>query len=900
MPSRPDRRTSVLSCVLAVCVLSLLAFGCETSPGASGDASDWRPLAPGGEVEGPGGARLVAPEGALDDTVDVELTAAELPELALEDGLSPVGPPVALVARARAGTVNGEPFVLELPVPDGLDPDTAGVSVHLSGGESGFHDDAGRPLDDPLWDTVELELDESGRFARLELSVLSAMPAVVQIVDGADFVASEPLAPQDHGMGFVIVCRRRHQDVCDAYANDARAALNAAHTRFSDMGFPEPFLRTYRDGAYKVHLKPYKLADGNGTCKVDTSLRGRTGRYNFPLRKLTVCVGGGPFPGVTADDGWTAGRTRTTFHELFHAVQYSYGAIRVHPMQMWSMEGTANLSESSTATTLTRDTSDPRPVDVPLDLNFILNPGASDSNQYRTQDFWAYLGDVIAAGEGLAYLIDVFRSGPTPPEVSSAIAGFGHVALHDLSDAYWAWARNQTFEKTVLSDTRGTAPDHPAEPACQLLPDVATPHTIVLDDGTSSASHAATLPPLTSAIVEIVVVADGPLDEELVYTTALNGSGLRAALYDPNDCLNPDIGADGLFQVPAGTTGTRYLLVSNTEFRQGRRRDFTFELSFGQVEPGVAIVSPSDGATATEGDTFTLRAEGVDGILPDDALLHWTYERWDGVPFTIATERADTPVQTPVLCDRTVPIQVEVWDGPAAMVGATDTIDVIIEDADPREPPCDWSVEITWPPDGSTIPVGETVHLQSVFDDDHPETDERLEDIGWWYAATGGDFIAPIIILDLGPYDADRFMTFDDPGTYRIGVTYGDASDTVDVVVDEGSPPSVTMTAPPATATYEYDDDGYLCTGIYCLDVPVSATATDDEDGTLSGAQVVWSVEDPIGSGVWTEVATGTTGEITLRFDAPNKTVSLRVRGTDSAGMTDEDFATLTLIGPAN
>jgi hypothetical protein len=234
------------------------------------------------------------------------------------------------------------------------------------------------------------------------------------------------------------------------------------------------------------------------------------------------------------------------------------------------------------------------------------------------------------------------------------------------------------------------------------------------------------------------------------------------------------------------------------------------------------------------------------------------------------------------------------------MVGATDAIEVTIEDADPREPPCDWSIEITWPPDGSTVPVGEPVELRSVFDDDHHETDERLDDIAWWSAQTGGDFLFWLMIVDAGPADADRVTTFDDPGTYQLQVVYGDATDTVDIVVDEGTAPTVTMDDPPETASYHYTGDGYLCSGNYCVDIDLAATATDAEDGTLLGGDVVWSLDDPKGSGTWTEVATGTSGTITLRFDAPNKQVHLRVRGTDSAGMTGEDFATLTLIGPAN
>lgn len=893
------RRTAFLYAVFVA--TALLAVACSGPSGGGEAPVDWVALEPGGAVEGPAGIRLVAPDGVLDETVDVELTSAPRPSLALDDGETAVGSAVRIRARTPTGTASREPMRLELPLPGGLDDASAGLAIYTSGAETANHIGSGPSNTTAYWDTVEVETDAAGQVALLGLSFLSDEPIFVQFVNGGGYPVEEGLETQSHGDGFRVVCKNKDQDICDRFGGQALTAFADAHARFSGMGFGEPLVRTAWNGEYKVYLKPYKIKDNNKTCSVDADLSGRfTARYNFPLRKITICVGGVDAADLdSGDPTWTAGRTRVAAHELFHAVQYGYLFVRFAPLQMWSLEGTSELSMTSTDTFIERSGLNPRPVDVPLDDNFIVDPGNANSNQYRTQDFFAYLGEVLAPGEGLAFLTEFLARGPTPPAVNATIESYGHPTLGNLSEAYWAWVRNQTFEKTVLSRSFGD-PDHPAGPACDLLPNVAAPHTIVLTDGTSEASYAGTLKPLTSAVIEIRITASGPLDEEFVYVTSLDGSGLEASMYDPADCANPDPGANGLFQVPAGTSATRYVLVANTEFRQGRSRDFAFSLTRGQVEPGVAIVSPADGATATEGETFTLRAEGVDGILPDDALLQWTYERWDGVPFTIATERADTPVQTPVLCDRTVPIQVEVLDGPAAMVGATDAIDVIIEDADPREPPCDWSIAITWPPDGSTLPAGETVLLRSVFDDDHPETDERLDDIGWWYAATGGAFIAPIIILDLGPYDADRFMTFDEAGTYRIGVTYGDASDTVDVVVDVGSPPSVTMNSPPETASYQYDQDGDLCAQGYCVDVSIDATATDDEDGALSGTAVVWSLEDPKGSGDWSEVATGTTGVITLPFDSPNKSVHLRVRATDSAGMTGEDFATLTLIGPPN
>lgn len=877
-------RVSILRALL-VATLGLLALTLGCSPAGGAAEETWSSLAPGSEVQGPAGVRLSSPDGVTDSPVDVKLEFVEQPELEIDEDVDPVGEPVSVLARDRTAALSSRGFVLSVPIPAGTQLDGAGVAVHLAGGEVANHDDTGRRLDEPFWELIEFDLDESGTAASVELAVLSDNEIIVQIVNGADFVEVDLPSAQGHGDGFVTVCRRKHQDICLEHGADARAAFAAAHARFSAMGFFEPFLRTNWRGAYKVNLRPYRLESGSGTCKVDSELSGRTGRYILPLKKVVVCVGGGPFAGVDEDTGWTAGRTRTAAHELFHAVQYAHLSFRRRPMQMWSVEGTANLSEASTATQLVRDWSDPRPVDVPLDLNFILNPGAADSNQYRTQDFFAFLGDVIAPGQGLSYLFDVFLEGPTPPEVSEAIEGFGHPALTDLSDAYWAWARNQTFEKTVLSATRGTDA-HPAGDACELLATVASPHPIFMLDGVTPASYSETLPPLTSKVLEIVVEAAGDLDVEMVYHVQAEGPEVRSALYDPKDCLQPDTPALGLFQVPAGTTETRYLLVSNTEFRQGRTRDFTFEISYGQVEPAVRIVEPEDGATIGEDQTFTLRAEGVDGTLPADALLHWTYTRNGGVPFTIATRPAGMPVDVPTLCDGEYVFSVLVLDGPEAFVGASDEVAATVEDIVPRPAACAWTVEIVQPTSGAKIPTGEAAAFRATFEDDHPDTDDPLDTITWYRKDHFGGLIWNQ--FGIGPQTTGTFAA----GYWDVRAVYGDAVDTILVHADAGAAPNVTITAPQEGDTYRWDEH---LPGPR-VEIPLEVTALDPEDGPLAGDAVQWQVRQPNIS-AWTDHATGTSASYTSNFYS--EWVEFRVIATDSDGFeTISDDVRVVFVQP--
>jgi hypothetical protein len=832
---------------------------------------------------------------AIETPIDVRLARGDVPadELA-DEGLDALGTAVALTAKERASASSEGGFRLDLPLPSGTDPSTVAVAIYLDGSETAEHVDLAEPGEGPLLEVVEGNVALEQGVVSVELALLGEAPSVVQLVGGVEFVEVAPVTTQAHGDGFVYVCRKKDlDDVCNTYSGDVHPDIVEAHDRFADMGFAQPRLRTNSDGRYKIYLKPFKLSDKRKTCHVDEDGRGRfTARYNFPLKKITLCVGGGEID----DDGWNDTRGDNAAHEMFHAVQYGYGRVRARPMQMWSVESTANLAESSTDSQLIRTNSTPRPVDVPLDLNFIYKPKQSDSNQYRAQDFFAFLGESIAPGQGLAYLTDVFEEGVTPPRVSNAIGSFGDVAIQDLSDAYWAWARNQTFEKTVRTITHGGAADHPRGNACELLDDVADPHRIFMTDGSTPATYAATLPPLTSAVIEVNVTAGATFAEEIVYQVVRNGSGLRAAFYDPADCLNPKIDPiGGLFTVPPGATGTRYLLVSNTEYRQGRTRDFEFEASYGQIEPGVRIVEPAAGTTIDETERVTLRAEGVQGVLPDDARLLWGYVRGDGSEFTIGNALVGETIETPLLCDGTYPITVEVLQGPGAFLDATDTVELTVVDSEPPRPACEPTVTIVTPDDGASFPSGESIAFEAAIQDADDSTDDPVYPIVWREDGPGS------------PKLAENTLAFDTsglaPGEYDIWVSYGSAEDTITIEVldTDRASPRVVIAQPADGASLIYDDFSY---GSNYADVPASGLGLDpNPDGfpqALPESAHEWSFrrKDPI-DGPWNQGPTGT--EVTLRlfFDGPSDIWEIRLEVRDSFGLVGEDRHTITMTNPA-
>jgi len=129
--------------------------------------------------------------------------------------------------------------------------------------------------------------------------------------------------------------------------------------------------------------------------------------------------------------------------------------------------------------------------------------------------------------------------------------------------------------------------------------------------------------------------------------------------------------------------------------------------------------------------------------------------------------------------------------------------------------------------------------------------------------------------------------TFSAPGTTNVIVRATDSlglydEDNVSVTAEDcpDSPPTVAITVPAAdtgTSDTAYAYDGYdNGVGMWYTDVPVTGSATDPEDGTLTGASLVWTTDRTdlqaggLGTGVsrtarlYSNVCTGVWHEVTL------------------------------------
>ena len=329
--------------------------------------------------------------------------------------------------------------------------------------------------------------------------------------------------------------------------------------------------------------------------------------------------------------------------------------------------------------------------------------------------------------------------------------------------------------------------------------------------------------------------------------------------------------------------------MSNTEYRQGRTRDFEFEAFYGQIQPGVRIVEPAAGTTIDETERVTLRAEGVQGVLPDDARLLWGYVRGDGSEFTIGNALVDQTIETPLLCDGTYPITVEVLQGPDAFLGAKDTVDLTVVDSEPPRPACEPTVTIVTPDDGASFPSGESIDFEAVFDDADDRTDDPVHPIVWREDGPG----SPVLAQNTPSFSTDAL----EPGTYDVWVSYGSAEDTITIEVldTDNASPNPVIGQPQDDASLVYSDYTFDTSGVI---IPAGGIAYDPDEGFLDAAAHAWSYRLK-GTTSWQYEATGIEVELRLPFVGSKDVWEIRLTATDSEGLEGHDVHTIVMTTPA-
>jgi len=851
-------RTAVMALALA-----LALAGCTPGSPPQGPSLD-----SGGFVEVLDGIRLAASEDAFEEPVELDVASVDAPFDAtpLPPDVQAVGEPFRLAGDRDAYVVGDAVIVIGVPVPTGTATDDLALAVLQP--PDALDDGDGENAE---WVLLPGTFDaETGTLA-VGLGAILSEGRTMVLVRSPDYDSVAPASGQgidpaltiDFDEGFRIRCVGFSGGGCTAADGaSTEATLDEVYAAWVEgLGFPEPRLvrrlvvdswipLRLRVGAYEYELRNFTRSE----CQ-DTNGRGR---YIRSSKVAYTCY----------DASQTAPAHRTTRHEFFHALQYGYPEHLDNRSSISNAvaEGTARAAETSQAG-LQRSPRSERRIDSRL-----FTTGGAIGADYLAQDFWIYLG--LRFGMGLDYLKPILAAGATTAQVDTVLSTHaGYPESLTLAEAYWAWAKNQAFEKTI--DIGGGV----LGDSCTLNTDVVTPIEVSYDVDTLPAPVTATLAPTSSMLLEIDFAAatSGGYDAALDVQSSLPAATLGKLYTDATGtgaCASDPEGSAHSVAVEGATT--RYLLVSNTSTTSSA----SVSVAFG----GFEIVSPAPGPSFDEGESIAFRADVIgSNAIPDDALIQWSYERLDGVPFTFgSTELGETLTASP-FCDGTWTVTATARGGGVTRQAS---VDVVVDDLGDTTlvQGCEPTVIIADPIAGASYPAGADVALRA----DTTVRGVATYPVQWRTGSAGGPVIAT----------GDDTSAVFAAGPVTLFVTFGAAVDSMSFVVASGDPPTASVDSPPVDerffSWFDYPEDPNGLT------VSFAGSGTSGAGGALSGADLQWESRKE-GAASWTDHGTGATKDIFFSYFVTdvNQTHEVRLIATDPvAELTGVDTISIVVQRP--
>jgi hypothetical protein len=506
-------------------------------------------LEDGGSLRSADGAIVGAVAGTLDAPLEMILAAIETPPAPLPAGFVRAGDFHQVAAARPVVAPTDRPFLLGLPVPPGAATDELAAAVLMPPGSVLDGPDA------PLWTLAPGRYDAPNDLFVITLAALTPEGLTVALVTDPAFEPIASAAPVAPGRAsatvpsFTFFCYVPAVSCTEANKVWLTAELQDAYDDFvTTRGFERPALISiygwFDDAVDWLPVLEYGL-DYSGVAIKDRPCEdGEAGYYVPTTRELVICLEPHVAPG--------ANDRATVRHELFHAIQHSYPRLHADGQSDaddgvndtgWLIDGTATAAENSSLLMTRAGDRALQRVTTPITDTLGLR-------EYHAQDFWVYTG--LVSNQSLAYLRPILTAGATPTNVAFAIP---------LDDAYWSWAKNQAIEHhEPMGGAFGVA-------QCLIEIDAIDPANMPQLDVDATYFVAGVLPPLTSAMVEIVV----PTGRNRLYVSAdndANSLSMRFKVYEQGEanCHNVPDGTRFLENILPG--GRRYVLVSNVSVRE--------------------------------------------------------------------------------------------------------------------------------------------------------------------------------------------------------------------------------------------------------------------------------------------------------------------------------------------
>jgi FG-GAP repeat len=517
-------------------------------------------------ITGPAGVKLGAVENSLSQPVRVWIHEVGPPPEPLFSNATVRGAHYNLGAECTTFASRGAPFVLALPVPDTADTTRLGVAV-LASAESVL-DGA---VSGRSWQPATGFYDSDRRLYIITLSALAGDGSTFVLVEHPDLAPAKPgrvrREEEDVTPSFDAQCFGFDGGTTCGFVQEASVgeALRDAYLVYKGQGFLDPALSNTEaslgaDELFHVVTHPTLYKDIFIRPSAVTECGSDAGRYHVAAESISICVD--PAVGIPSE-GWLRTVVR---HELFHAVQYAYPAVRAGARDDWVIEGTAEAATRSDVVMRRSPTEgwfrEWRLVNVEL-THERGDEGTSESlYPYETQDFWVYLFQANQRNLNLGELASFFGRGATTGSVADRMENPPTLMFYPLGLEYWDWVKNQviekrvTFEDTLLNPCqieRDTSGYSNLTPAAISWP--ALPHHVY-----------GSLENLQSAVVKIAFTERMPFGTILAEKGG-NGEGLKYKVYVEGEEQCRDM-ADGELTVrnlPKGSIV--YVVLSNIEYR---------------------------------------------------------------------------------------------------------------------------------------------------------------------------------------------------------------------------------------------------------------------------------------------------------------------------------------------
>ena len=855
-------------------------------------------LTDGGSTTGIDNLVVKAPEGSIDEEVEIGMRVATTPVLPLPDDLEIKSKFYKLSANEDVSSNTS--FVLAIPVPENTDGKHLALAYLSQAEDRILHESKA----EPIWEIISGAYSAENNYFVTTLPFFAQDGRVVVLVASPRFssgiMKGNPNRPNqqnrhagDNTPGFKVSCKdfdntsvnNRNISCSSTDEADLERTLEDTYTDLEPLGFAEPYLKREIDleassftvnnanivlGHYLAELRPYRdVVDDNASiwsCGVRPGGNTNLGGYSSGTQGFFVCMGSNGLNDTGRD---------TATHEYFHSIQFGYNAVRRASAQ-WVLEGTASTSESSLLE-MQRNTGRPfHPVDKSL-------VDTSDLNQYKAQDFWVYNGQKL--GRGLDYLQEIFNKGAKAATVDKAFKE-DFPEIPDLATAYWGWVKNQAFEKEVdLGGSFGTN-------FCNFDGRMAAAVSIDYIGDAPPFDSIYDIPPLSSKVLKLNFF---PMDNA-DYIGEINvlpaNPDVKVKYYDVADisttnCYDKDEVKNKSITVSKNTPRTLYALISNI----GITSEAIVTLRFPRPEPSLEIISPVVNSNLEEGNTeFLAVAKGFGGGNPDLSYISWSYIDSEGVVRQFANSKSGEKVSFD-LCDGTYNVTATTLYSGFNTTNISESVSFRVRNPDSGilGARCKWSIDIAEPTTDITYLAGDLINLKAIIDDDHPETDTPLAPITW----REGDASGPI--LGTGLNSSTKFGA----GQHTIYVEYSNnASKEVSITVIDaaGSPPDAGLNSPEADNNLRWQD---YWDGSESVVIPFNGAGVDDEDGSIvDSSSLSWSYRRK-GTSTWRSFGNGTNVSLDIRLVSPGQAIEVRLIVTDSDGLAGVKITEVYISGPA-